>query len=263
MGRFGAVRDALPQVTRKAGFVLVGEWVAGSPVRQAAAADAAVAAWGDGAWPEGLASRTAFVSTDGTSVLHWSQGAHASVFAASARRAGEWLGRVDDVVPGLARGRATGVVPYRRVEPDAPSDAASGGADGGADPVGCLAIAEFEVAARPGDGRAEALVDAVVAASGTDMPPGLVSANFFVSADGTRIVDYAEWVDGASHEAFSRAASVTLVAEVVEGAPEVRFLGVRRYDWWRTALPPAGPGDGVRDGATYGPAMSSGAGRRR
>lgn len=238
MGRFGVVRDGLPGVRAGVGLVVVGEWVAGSPVRQAAAADAAVEAWRDVPWPEGLLSHTAFVSTDGTTVLHWSQGVDEAAFAAFGRRTGEWLRRVDDMVPGLERRRATGVVPYRRVEAAGPVEAAETGGAGAAErAVGCLALAEFEVAG--GDGRAEALVDAVVAASGDDLPPGLVSANFFVSVDGTRIVDYAEWVDGAAHEAYADAARDAPVAELVEGDPDVRFVGVRRYDWWRTALPPA------------------------
>jgi len=63
-----------PDVTRPdVGLVLVGEWNVATPERQRVAVDAAMAAWDDVPWPEGLLAHHGFVGIDNASVLHYIQ----------------------------------------------------------------------------------------------------------------------------------------------------------------------------------------------
>lgn len=65
----------------------------------------------------------------------------------------------------------------------------------------------------------------------------MLSAHFHVAVDGSRILNYAEWVDAAAHqdsvdhrpERARSSASAGQAVKVVDETPGVRFLGFARY----------------------------------
>src|SRR5262245_16671502 len=61
-------------VTRSdVGLVAIAEWRAALPAQQQAVADAALDAWNQVEWPEGLLSHWCLLGADGHSVLHYIQ----------------------------------------------------------------------------------------------------------------------------------------------------------------------------------------------
>ena len=117
-------------------------------------------------WPDGLIARTCYVSTDAQRVLTYEQ----------------WSSDPLDV----AEPDAIAFRLYRSgVRDDAPVP-------------GCIVIVEVGT---DGDDTARRWVDAVfdALAAETTLHPGGISGHFHISVDGTRVLNYAEWVDEASH----------------------------------------------------------------
>jgi Antibiotic biosynthesis monooxygenase len=165
--------------------------------RQLAAAT--LAAWDSGPWPEGLVSRTCYVSVDGQRVLTYEQW-----------RAGD----AAQVPPDAIAFRL-----YRSgVRDDAPVP-------------GCIVIVEVQT---DGPETARKWVDAVfdALAAETTLHPGGISGHFHISLDGTRVLNYAEWLDEASHvEALGQAGSIGRgpAWRRVQSMPGVENRGFRRY----------------------------------
>lgn len=75
---------------------------------------------------------------------------------------------------------------------------------------------------------------------GHDEPPapGMLSANFYVSTDGTRAINYAEWINEAAHQAMIDRSRSTRARGIIENTPTVRPVGFTRYLWWHSIPAP-------------------------
>ncbi len=181
-------------------IVVVDQRVVEAPELQRAAADATLAAWDATPWPDGMISRTCYVSSDGQRVLTYEQ----------------WRA-----------GYAAGVVPPRAI---AFRLYRSGVRDDAPVP-GCIVIVEVQT---DGPETARRWVDSVfdALAAETTLHSGGISGHFHISLDGTRVLNYAEWVDEASHvEALGQAGSIGRgpAWRKVQSMPGVENRGFRRY----------------------------------
>jgi hypothetical protein len=193
-------RKGLPDIDRPdARIAVVRQFPVADQDQQHAVADATLAAWDESPWPDGLIARTCYMSIDAQRVLTYEQ----------------WNSdRLDVAEPDGIAFRL-----YRSgVREDAPVP-------------GCIVIVEVGT---DGDDTARRWVDAVfdALAAETTLHPGGISGHFHVSVDGTRVLNYAEWVDEASHvQAVGDAGSIGRgpAWRRVQTMPGVVNLGFRRY----------------------------------
>ncbi|WP_406639849.1 hypothetical protein [Amycolatopsis sp. WGS_07] len=166
-------------------------------------------------WPAGLISFNALASTDASLVYtQWAEGA---------------------ADPELVR-RVSGGEPveYRLYR--------SGMRENSAIP-GCVVVVSVEFDGADAQ-RQRRWVDTVFGAlASEDKPvPGGISGHFHVSTDGTRVLNYAEWVDEQSHrDALARSGQGTVGVSAewrkVQEFPGVRGSGFRRYRMVRSLSP--------------------------
>ncbi|MEV7564396.1 antibiotic biosynthesis monooxygenase family protein [Streptomyces tanashiensis] len=193
--------DARPDLHRPGvGAVLVSTWRVGTPERQRAAVDAIRTAWESRAWPDlGLLSYSVFVGTDGETLLHYSQWTGQKAYEEFVRtHRDDRNAEIDAAVPGIER------VELRRYGPVHRSTARVGATGPGEPPPGVVVIVEADFdGARPGTGHREEWVDSVFAAldedAATRPAPGGISAQFHLSTDGGRVLNYAEWESEQAH----------------------------------------------------------------
>lgn len=192
--------NTLPDIDRPdVRIAVVRELPVDSPAHQRDVADATLAAWDAMPWPDGLIARTCYASTDGQRVLTYEQ----------------WRG--DE--PVVADPAAIAFRLYR-----------SGTRDDAPVP-GCIVVVEVRT---DGHDTARQWIDSVFDALAAEAAPhaGGISGHFHVSLDGTRVLNYAEWVDEASHvEALSGTGSIGRgpAWRRVQTMPGVENLGFRRY----------------------------------
>ena len=158
-----------------------------------------MATWAGTPWPDALVSRTCYVSTDEQRVLTYEQ----------------WRDHQPEVEDPVA-------IPYRLYR--------SGVRDQAPRP-GCIVIVEVETDQAA---TARRWVDAVFDALAAEpaLHPGGISGHFHIRLDGTHVLNYAEWVDEASHvEALGQAGTIGRgpAWRVVQTMPGVQSRGVRRY----------------------------------
>ncbi|MGN9788026.1 nitroreductase family deazaflavin-dependent oxidoreductase [Nonomuraea sp. ZG12] len=196
-----------PQIARPdAGTVLVTE-------------SSSAAAWEGTPWPTGLLSVTEFAATDGGAVLTYTQWA-----SGAADRA---------FVAGLTGAEPVEYELYRSGErEDRPTP-------------GCLVAVRVEFDG-PDRERQRQWIDTVfqALASEAEPHPGGISGHFHVSADGTRVLNYAEWTDERAHRdaiASSGQGAVGGSADWrrVQRFPGVKNSQVRRYHLLRSLPTPA------------------------
>jgi hypothetical protein len=222
-----------PDVDRPdAGIVVVSEVEVGGAFQQQALFDASRAAWDTLPWPETLLSITWLASIDGTRALAYVQWRDDSEFEAYARTHPPVLAaRLKEAVPGLT---LTPPVFYRRYRsarrPDAPIP-------------GCIVVVSVEF-----DGadaaRQRAWVDTVFDALAAEASPpaGGIGAHFHLSLDGTRVLNYAEWVDEASHRTALERSGIGAIGSgpkwrQVQAFPGVKASRVVRYRLDRRLVP--------------------------
>ena len=198
--------------------------------------EASRAAWDSLPWPETLLSIAWLASLDGQSALAYVQWRDESEFEAYGRTHRPILAaRLKAAIPAL--GPAAPVF-YRRyrsgTRPDAPEP-------------GCVVVVSVEFDG-PDEARQRAWVDAVFDAIESDPSPpaGGISGHFHVSSDGTRVLNYAEWVDEASHRAALEQSGIGAVGSGPSGAQ----------------CRPFRPEGQPRDALSAGSAPGAGGGRR-
>ncbi|MFF0447760.1 antibiotic biosynthesis monooxygenase [Streptomyces sp. NPDC004609] len=195
-----AVRPgARPDLDRPGvGVVKVSTWDVGTPERQRATLDAIAGSWRSRLWPiVGLLSYTVHAGEDGRTLLHYSQWASEDAYQEFSRsHRDERNAEIDAAVPGIVR---LGLDSYRLYR---------SGADPDDDRVpGCVVIVDVRFDG-PDAGSRRDWVDSVFAAlgSGDGGHSEGISAYFHISTDGTRVLDYAEWVSADGHrESLARA----------------------------------------------------------
>jgi len=177
----------LPDIARPdVKAVVVNQWTVGSPERQRAAVDAITGQWDHRTRPEALVSFSAFTSTDGDTVLTYAQWTSddAKNEAMKAHRP-TGLRALEDAVPGIEPSPPVTYRLYRSFLPD------SG-------PASAIVVVNIDA---ENSTRARQWIDEVLDALGGEGEPhpGLISAHFHISTDGTQILNYAEWIDEAAH----------------------------------------------------------------
>jgi hypothetical protein len=217
-------------------IVAVSTFDVGTPARLAALVEASAAAWQTLPWPATLAGITWLASLDGARALAYVQWTSDAEFEAYGRThrpvlAAHFAAALPDLPPAAP-------VFYRRYRsgrrPDAPAP-------------GCIVIVSVDLDG-PDEARQCAWVDTVFDAMAAEATPpaGGISGHFHVSLDGRRILNYAEWVDEASHAAaLARSGQGTVGSgpkwQAVRAFPGVASSDVRRYRLLRRLAPPALP----------------------
>ncbi len=222
-----------PEMTRPdAGLVVVTEFEVGGADRQQALFAASRAAWDTLPWPETLLSIAWLASTDGQRGLAYVQWRDDSEFEAFGRTHRPVLAaHLTDALPALV---ASPSVFYRRYR--------SGTRPVAVEPGCIVAVAvEFD---GPDDARARAWIDTVFDALTSDPAPagGGLGAHFHVSVDGARVLNYAEWIDEASHVAALARSGIGAVGSGpkwhgVQTFPGLKGSRVTRYRLDRRLVP--------------------------
>ncbi|MFJ8686737.1 hypothetical protein [Micromonospora wenchangensis] len=197
----------MPRVRRDdAGTVLVS--TAHVPDRASGSAllhDAATA-WESVEPSAGLVSVGLFLSVDGATALAYAQCVDVASWAPYARAAGSGLG-----------GAAVAYRLRRSVVLDPEGS------------VSCVVIATFDVDGPQCQAHiVDGICDAIEVAP-TAQRPGLRAANFHVSTDGSRVLNYAEWSSDEAHEEFLRGATRSTAVEITARTPGIRPIGFTRY----------------------------------
>lgn len=202
----------MPDIRRPdAMSVFVSYWYV--PDRESGLADLreVVEQWSGTQWPEELVSFACFLSTEDDTVLTYAQCADADAYRIFQRS-----------LKGVARAEAVEYRLRHSVVLDAPIR----------DP-GCMIIAMFDVDGPERQDRIiGSLADAVEQAP-IEQHPGMISANFHASADGTRVLNYAEWVSDEAHIAFLDGATRATTLRVSNSFPGVRPIGFKRFHLYR------------------------------
>jgi Antibiotic biosynthesis monooxygenase len=222
-----------PDLTRPdAGIVAVSEFQVGGADGQQALFDASRAAWDGLPWPETLLSIAWLASLDGQSALAYVQWRDDSEFEAYGRTHRPILAaRLKAAIPALA---PAAPVFYRRYRSSTRADAPE---------PGCIVAVSVEFDG-PDEARQRAWVDTVFDAIESDPSPpaGGIAGHFHVSTDGTRVLNYAEWVDEASHRAALERSGIGAIGSgpkwrAVQTFPGLKASRVTRYRLDRRLVP--------------------------
>ena len=222
-----------PEMTRPdAGLVVVTEFEVGGADQQQALFAASRAAWDTLPWPETLLSIAWLASTDGQRALAYVQWRDDSEFEQYGRTHRPVLAaHFKAAMPSLV---ASSPVFYRRYRSATRPDAV--------DP-GCIVAVSVEFDGAD-ETRARAWIDSVFDAIGADPAPpaGGRGAHFHVSLDGTRVLNYAEWIDEASHRAALERSGIGAVGSgpkwrAVQTFPGLKSSRVVRYRLDRRLVP--------------------------
>jgi hypothetical protein len=225
--------SVLPDVRRPdATFVVSRDFTVERPESQRHAADTLIDAWDDIRWPEGLLSISVFLGTDGVTIFHYVQWTRWEAFD-------DYIASGDpgpapyivQMAPELKMSNLAQYTLYR----SAPNESSG--------LPGCIVAVEVEFDG-PDFQRQRAWVDAVFEALAADaggeagLPDGGLGAHFHASLDGTRVLNYAEWMDEASHiAALERGGDSIGRGELwrrVQEYPGLKRSTVRRFVPYRT-----------------------------
>jgi len=233
-----AIVRTQPDLTRPdAGIVAVSEFHVGGADRQQALFEASGAAWDGLPWPETLLSIAWLASLDGQEALAYVQWRDESEFEAYGRTHRPILAaRLTAALPALTPKPPVFYRRYRSgTRPDAPEP-------------GCIVIVSVEFDG-PDEARQRAWVDAVfdALASEADPPAGGIGAHFHLSVDGTRVLNYAEWIDEASHRAALERSGIGAIGSgpkwrAVQSFPGLKASRVTRYRLDRRLVPASATG---------------------
>lgn len=167
----------------------------------------AVQQWQATPWPTGILSFSGYLSTDHDTVLTYVQTADAGAhhaFTAGLKR--------------LAGAETVEYTLYRAILLNAgPLVPAS------------FVVASFDV---DGPGPQESIVASIAGAlehTPAGRHPGMVSANFHLSTDGSRVLNYAEWTSDEAHLSFLEGATRAATLRATHDTPGVRPIGFKRY----------------------------------
>ncbi|MFG2376885.1 hypothetical protein ACGFY9_36145 [Streptomyces sp. NPDC048504] len=192
--------------------VFVSHWYVPNRARGLADLQDLVGQWSATPWPPGVLSFNCFLSTDDDTVLTYTQCGEPGAYR-----------RMLDTLGGVARAEAVEYRPHRSVVLDsAPRK------------PGCVIVAMFDV---DGPDRQERIVESIAGAvqdPAGRRNPGMLSANFHASKDGTRVLNYAEWTTDEAHIAFLAGATHVTTRRVSDDTPGVRPIGFKRYHLHRS-----------------------------
>ncbi|CAL9609560.1 hypothetical protein SUDANB145_05589 [Streptomyces sp. enrichment culture] len=182
--------DTHPDLTRPdAGAPFFSTWRVGTPERQRQAVEAIARTWERRPWPaDGLRSYHVYTGHDGETLLHHSQWASEQAYEAFVKtHRQERVDEIDAAVPGIER---LGLGRYRR----------HGGLERAAGDTrvpGLVVVVRAEFAPEAAERRAgwtDRLLGTI------ERGPGLISAHFHLSTDGTHVLNYAEWESAGAYD---------------------------------------------------------------
>ncbi|MCI0386084.1 hypothetical protein [Streptomyces sp. CNQ085] len=205
------VRPVIDRTDVRTAFVE--EVIAGDAPRQRAAAAALVSHWRPDRWPAGLQSLNCFISTDGNSLLTYSQWASAAALDEALRRE-ESILRPDWEALGVRPGQPAAYELYRVVRPLKLPDPM---------PVtGCYPAAVF---AMNGHEAAREWIDGLLGSEeeteGEERAyPGALAAHFHVASDGTGVFLLSEWASEPEAAAHITEVIEPLLEHMGQGGPE-------------------------------------------
>lgn len=205
--------DTLPAVDRPdAAVTTFSEWRVADRTRQHATLHAAIDAWDQFPWPDGLLSHTCLAAEDQTTLRHlaiWSDA------AAVERTTSTSAARFETIQSAVgSRIERVGIATYHPPRSfHAPTERSD---------TGCVLTVDVTLE-EPDEAVQHRWIDAVLEALEHRTPDGLLTAHFHPSIDGATIVSYATWTD-----ARARRAAVARDADGLSGA-DLRRDRVRNH----------------------------------
>jgi Antibiotic biosynthesis monooxygenase len=205
------VSARMPDIRRAdAHAAFVSGWYVPDAEHGRSALDDIFVQWERSRWPEDFLSFSGYLSTDDGAVLTYAQCSGSDSYRPFVRAR-----------TGVARAEPVEYRTRRSVTTSTSGD------------PGCMIIAMFDV---DGPDRQDAVIDSLVdtlhRAPGGG-PPGMLSANFHASVDGTRVLNYAEWTSDEAHIAFLAGTTRKATLQTSNSLPGVRPIGFRRYHLYR------------------------------
>lgn len=197
-------------------LVLVTPLYVGTADVQHAVADAVLAEWTATERPEGLLSQTCYVSTEGENVWTYEQWTNLEAYRDSGR-----MYRQPATLRGLGRDGAD----IERCAPIAFQRYRTTVFDTTGTPTRIVAPM-FDV-----DGRAaqRTIIDRLLDGPLTEATPGLLSVHFHYSLDGSRVLNYAEFVKDEDHLDFLASPIAQATTKLTADTPGIRGIGGKRY----------------------------------
>ncbi|MFB9909466.1 antibiotic biosynthesis monooxygenase [Allokutzneria oryzae] len=198
-----------PDLTRPdAGTILVSRWNVSTPQHQRAAAEATLGEWDRADRPDAMLALYALLSLDGDHVLYYAQWTDDEAHEEFVRtKRPELVRRIDAGVPGIERPGLTRYRLHRSCRSDITTR------------PGLVVGVRFET---DGPVAQKALADLVVERLEAERVPGMISANFHLSKDGTKVLNYAEWTDEDAYHAFTAGTVSPALRESIDEIPGVR-----------------------------------------
>lgn len=204
--------DRLPEVTRAdAGTILIASRYVAQVAQQETVAEATISAWEKAPPPPGFLHLSCFVSTDGETVLAYSQWTSDEAHRTFTNTAPP---SSDPAVIELAE-----PVRYRLYR--------SIGDDRDAGAPGLMITATFDV---DGPERQRHITDRLIdTARGIGPLPGALSSHFHHSLDGTRVLNYALWTSIEDHDRAVANSDLDEIYRISTETPGVRPTRGRAY----------------------------------
>lgn len=201
-----AHQSVFPDVRRlDSGIALVSPLYVATPEQQGLEAMRAAAFFRENSLPPGFVSFSAFGSTDGETLLTYAQWTSDSAYR-----------RYQANVEQSAHANWADPIRFALYR--------SSVLDPGSRP-GVLVAPTFDV---DGPDRQRTSIDALVDGPLSKPIPGLIASHFHTSLDGSRVLNWAEWVDEAAHKHFMQ---TSVPGEFLNAItmPGVRGIGGKRY----------------------------------
>lgn len=224
------------------GLLLTSRWRVTSPSEPHAAAERAALAWSQSSAPAGLLASNVFISADARALLRISQWRDDQ----SGDEPGSAGNGTPMSTPSPTKSRARAIVPVsepavEHVGTRVYRPCRSGMFRRPEEEPGVLFVIDLDLG---GPGRAQDWVELIFEAIATDgqPPTGLMAGHFYISEDGRRAVNLAEWVSAEAH-----AAATATSAGFMGGGPgwsKVRAFAEGRvksehYNFLRSTVPAA------------------------
>ncbi len=184
--------SVLPDIARgDARLAVAARRTVRTPARQHAVADAVLAIWRREPWPAALLSVSCFTSSDGETVLTYTQWASEDGYRAFTASSHAILTTgLDAFAHDVTRTDVVAYRLYRSGVPEATRHVVPG----------CFVFVSVQFDG-PDERRQRQWVDTVfdALASEPEPPAGGLAGHFHLSVDGTRVLNYAEWIDEDAH----------------------------------------------------------------
>ncbi|MEH0424345.1 hypothetical protein [Streptomyces sp. B21-083] len=206
--------SAIPEIARPdAHAVFMTYWYVADAEQGRAVLDEIADAWQQADRPKEILSFSCYLSTDDDTVMTYVQCTDSAAYR--------------PFVSGLP-------VAAARVEPLEFRRHRSVVLDPGAGPPNALVTALFDVDGGERQQRIVASVAENLERAPADEYVGLIASHFHLSADGTRVVNFAEWTSDEAHVVFLEGATRHSSLRITNDMAGVRPIGYRRYHLHRS-----------------------------